>query len=650
MAAHFQGPGTHGAIRISRGRRSFREVRSRAPGWIPGSINLAIALLNDSGVKAEQAKKAGGEAAASNFDEALDLLAGVLERDPANPSRSFLPRHHPRTAGASGRGHRHFKRVTEIDPNDAAAWYWTGEHIDRPRRTRLGPPAPNRPRSRSAYLTKALELNPYLTPAIYKMAFAYVYARTSKQDRRSCSPAGQEDQSRSSRTFAWPGRSLAKDYGEMGKYAASINPFPQPAVLRLSRGRSRRNSRPPAARGHASRRRAMGQTVRLPGPLAVIGRVRARFGAAVAAFDANGDGQLDLYLASAVIGPDGAIRDALLLNKGDGRFEDASASFGLPKDRASLGVAAADFDADRHIDVFPDRRRRQPPLAQPRRQVVRGYLSTLEVRPAPACRSWPAGSTSTRMAISTSTSSTTARPSTPTRRSSASAIAPPGLANTVYRNDGGPIRFPADPSQDRAPVAIATANRWSKKGLPLALTPWPTPVLLMAARRPTPASPCSTSTTTATSTWSRPPTMRRRVAILNDRLGQFHRGHARCGSRGHAARLGHSGRPTSTPTAAPTWSPPAANGRVLAWRNATETNHRADDRADLRVVADQRQGLARGPGDRPRPRRPARPAGTARLHRTSQATCSCRPGPDNERTDSRPRPCRFRSRAPASRD
>ena len=41
-----------------------------------------------------------------------------------------------------------------------------------------------------------------------------------------------------------------------------------------------------------------------------------------------------------------------LINKGDGRFEDASVAFGLPRDRASLGVAAADFDADRHIDLF----------------------------------------------------------------------------------------------------------------------------------------------------------------------------------------------------------------------------------------------------------------------------------------------------------
>ncbi len=70
-----------------------------------------------------------------------------------------------------------------------------------------------------------------------------------------------------------------------------------------------------------------------------------------AAFDADGDGRLDLFLASAVVGPKG-IHDVLLLNKGDGRFEDASARFGLPNDHASLGVAAADFDADRHIDLF----------------------------------------------------------------------------------------------------------------------------------------------------------------------------------------------------------------------------------------------------------------------------------------------------------
>ena len=70
------------------------------------------------------------------------------------------------------------------------------------------------------------------------------------------------------------------------------------------------------------------------GKLAAIGRVRSKFGATVATFDADGDGRADLFLAAAVKGPKG-VRDALLLNKGDGAFEDASKAWGLPDDRAS---------------------------------------------------------------------------------------------------------------------------------------------------------------------------------------------------------------------------------------------------------------------------------------------------------------------------
>ncbi len=58
-----------------------------------------------------------------------------------------------------------------------------------------------------------------------------------------------------------------------------------------------------------------------------------------------------IYMAAAVVGPRG-LRDALLLNQGDGSFLEAAAAFGLPLDQASLGVAAADFDAERQIDLL----------------------------------------------------------------------------------------------------------------------------------------------------------------------------------------------------------------------------------------------------------------------------------------------------------
>src|SRR5262249_13569441 len=83
MRSHLLGLGHMGRYKYRQAADAFREVHERAPGWIPGSINLAIALLNDTGTKAESAKKAGG-VEKGNFDEALGLLEEVLARGPEN--------------------------------------------------------------------------------------------------------------------------------------------------------------------------------------------------------------------------------------------------------------------------------------------------------------------------------------------------------------------------------------------------------------------------------------------------------------------------------------------------------------------------------------------------------------------------------------
>ncbi len=126
MAAHYAGLGHMERYEYREAVEAFRTVQKRAPGWIPGAINLAIALLNDSGVKAEEAKKAGGAPSAANFDEALELLAGVLKREPNNPYAHFCRGIMLEQLGNIAEAHSHFKRVTEIDPNDAAGWYWLG--------------------------------------------------------------------------------------------------------------------------------------------------------------------------------------------------------------------------------------------------------------------------------------------------------------------------------------------------------------------------------------------------------------------------------------------------------------------------------------------------------------------------------------------
>ena len=174
MAAHYAGLGHMERYEYREAVEAFREVSKRAPGWIPGSINLAIALLNDSGVKAEEAKKAGRGPVADNFDEALELLAGVLEREPENPHAHFCRGIILEQLGNIAEAHRHFKRVTEIDPTDAAAWYWMGATL--PEAGRDVPDADARMKALKEkskqeikFFTKALELNPYLTPAVYRL-------------------------------------------------------------------------------------------------------------------------------------------------------------------------------------------------------------------------------------------------------------------------------------------------------------------------------------------------------------------------------------------------------------------------------------------------------------------------------------------------
>ncbi len=85
MAAHYRGLGNMERYEYRRGHRGVSRGAEACAGWIPGSINLAIALLNDSGVKAEEAKKSGVTASSDNFGESLELLSGVLERDARQP-------------------------------------------------------------------------------------------------------------------------------------------------------------------------------------------------------------------------------------------------------------------------------------------------------------------------------------------------------------------------------------------------------------------------------------------------------------------------------------------------------------------------------------------------------------------------------------
>ena len=352
----------------------------------------------------------------------------------------------------------------------------------------------------------------------------------------------------------------------MGTYATVINPFPLPKSTAADRT------------AIAEFVAASPLQVRLPdgerwvkpadftGPQAIVGRMRARFGAAVAAFDADGDGRLDLILASAVVGPKG-IRDALLINKGDGRFEDASMAFGLPADSGSLGVATADFDADRHIDVFitgvgrnrllhnrdgkafEDVSSILKPTAQPAVSLMARWLDLdqdgdLDLYIVNYC----AASEADKAFLEKSDP-------------------PPGIANTAYRNDGEPDPASALTIQGRAPVAAAYEKPRAGKGLTLALTPWPdAPALGGGTNAHTGVALLDVDNDrdldlALTADRASP------VAVLNDRLGRFREAAVQASPNAPdvsgilATDFDADGRADLVAA--------SSNGHVVAWRNVT---------------------------------------------------------------------------------
>ena len=180
---------------------------------------------------------------------------------------------------------------------------------------------------------------------------------------------------------------------------------------------------------------------------------------------------LDLFLAAAVAGPKG-VRDALLLNKGEGRFEDASRSFGLADGHASVGVAAADFDADRYIDVFltgvggnrllrnragksfEDISSTLKPVGPPALALMARWLDLDQDGDLDLCI------VNYCAAEHVDTAFVGAEPP------------PAGCANVIYRNDGQPAPIATLPPNNWAPVAVAWEKEQAKGGLSIALVPW----------------------------------------------------------------------------------------------------------------------------------------------------------------------------------
>jgi tetratricopeptide (TPR) repeat protein len=633
VAAHLRGLGLMEQYEYRKAAAAFRDVRELAPDWRAGAVNLAIALLNDGGLQAEEARKAGGGGpSVSNFDEALALLDEVLAQDPDDPRALFNKGVILAQQGSPAEAHPLFLKVAEIDPFDAASWLWAANTVVNAKDPSL-PAGPDEAATKIELLGKALEVNPNLASALYPLAFAYRMAGQPEKQRELLGRWRQLDPDR-------PGLSpgvgdvVETAYGEMGRYGSIVSTVPAPSPFDvqpspyLSDAEIQRIERidnePPAVPHFES---PVPLVVKLPdgcrwvapadftGDLAVIDRVRARFGAGVAAFDADGDGLLDLYLTAAVVGPKGP-RDALLLNKGDEGFEDASAAFGLPDDRASTGVAAGDFDADRRVDLYltglGDRLLRN--VDGDRFEDLTATLKPEGPQPFSLTARWLDLDQDGDLDLYVVNHTTADRAGDAFREG---VEPPPGVANAAWRNDGVPAALPGKPQPAWTPLATAD-NVTPTAGLSIALVPWADqPALGGEARRHAGVALADfdgdRDLDLILTADDAPP-----LAVLNDRLGRFRavavKGMTTSPASGLAVvDLDADGRPdlvasssagplsvwrnatarTAGADLVPTFEPFASNARV--WRTAAAADLDLDGRFDLVGLIPRAEGGQSGP-------------------------------------------------------
>jgi hypothetical protein len=308
--------------------KQFEIIVALAPDWLPGKINLGIALLNR------------GEK--QFLDRAIGLFESVLEeekRAPDKPREEYKYAHHCLGiiydyGSQTEKAREHFEIMTRLDPQDAAAWYYLGKQlIDDDKRA-------------IACYERAVELNPYCASAIYAVSQRLPFSDPRREQLLAEHQRFRRDEFILPDLLGFKGK-----HTEFGKYALAI-------------GRTERAPAIPAGPlplfEHARNFKAnladctcwatRDDLLKTPhGELRA--RLRDRFGGVIVVLDYDRDGRPDLFLPSAVV-QDGKVRDLLLHNDGNGVFTDVTAAAGLAGSWPSVGCCVADFDNDGLPDLL----------------------------------------------------------------------------------------------------------------------------------------------------------------------------------------------------------------------------------------------------------------------------------------------------------
>jgi tetratricopeptide (TPR) repeat protein len=329
MQANNRGVGHMERFKFPEAVAQFEEVTRLAPNWLPGRINLGIALMNlGRGLE-------GSEKTRTN-DRALQAFSDVLKRDPNNPYAHYcrgLMIYWEGNSNAFPQAETDFAAVTRIGENDAFAWHMLGRMREED------------PEKAIPCFERALRLDPHLNAA--RFSLHSLLRRVGRNEEAQATL--DEFQAMTSADWATPVNE--KYYTDRGRYARVIGapeggPTPPTGPVPLFvRNDKLQVQLAPGARWATAADFGTGPVADLRA------QVRKRFGAVMVALDYNRDGLTDLFLVGAVV-EGGRVRDLLLRNDGGGRFTDVTAAAGLGGFRPSLGCCVADFDNDSYPDLF----------------------------------------------------------------------------------------------------------------------------------------------------------------------------------------------------------------------------------------------------------------------------------------------------------
>jgi tetratricopeptide (TPR) repeat protein len=215
LTEHDRGLGLIERQDYKRAVEAFRKVHDLAPRWIPSSINLAIALVNQNGLEGRSGSRA------------LQLLDEVIARDPDNLHAHYCRGLIYEKAGLLLQAHAEFRTVAEKDPSDALAWYMLGSTVDvdpsssvpegdeiRPIEARLD--------EQISDFKKALERNPHLSAAVYRLAHAYLRKGDRDESKKLFDHWKQLEGGRVGI------RRRRTGPGDQGRYARVIDPLARP--------------------------------------------------------------------------------------------------------------------------------------------------------------------------------------------------------------------------------------------------------------------------------------------------------------------------------------------------------------------------------------------------------------------------------------